>query len=289
MPSSTIAVASQPENHKVMLEEIECQITSTESQVTPESDSSQGPPSSPTQQHTDTPIFDPEGTLRGWLVVLGSLCINFSTWGFVMCIGVLQSYWLSHQLSSYSSSAIGWIASVNTFLGLTLGAQVGPLFDLYGPRWILLAGSVGYVLSLVLLAECTKYWHFMLVYGILSGISIAFCATVAVSVIAQWFKKKRGQASGIVFVGTALGGVLYPLILQPMLAGLGWTWSLRIIALLNFILIVVGNVCIKERLVHTKKPAILFDLKLFGNPRFAWTSVGIASKFYHPNSLVILM
>lgn len=91
-------------------------------------------------------------------------------------------------------------------MNLFLGVQVGPLFDRYGPRWLLLVGSVTYVVSLVLLAECGRYYQFMLVYGVLAGVSSALLTTTALAVVAHWFEKKRGLASGIAFTGSSLGG-----------------------------------------------------------------------------------
>ncbi|TVY16771.1 putative transporter MCH4 [Lachnellula arida] len=108
----------------------------------------------------------PEGGWRAWLVIFGSFSIISGTFGLISSAGLFQAYWKAHQLSSYASRDVGWILAVNVFMNLFLGVQIGPLFDRYGPRWLLLPGSVGYVVSLVLLAECKKYWHFMLVYGI---------------------------------------------------------------------------------------------------------------------------
>jgi len=44
------------------------------------------------------------------------------------------------------------------------------LCDTYGPKWLLCVGSVSYFLSLMLTAQCTQYWEFILAQGILIGI-----------------------------------------------------------------------------------------------------------------------
>lgn len=139
----------------------------------------------------------PEGGLQAWLVVAGAWCIMFSTYGLTNSAGIFQSYWEGHQLSSSSSSTIGWIPAVNVFLILILGVQVGPMFDKYGPRWLLWSGALGYVVSLVLIAQCTTYWQLMLAYGVFNGICGGALTTTAISVISHWFEKKRGFATGI--------------------------------------------------------------------------------------------
>lgn len=217
----------------------------------------------------------PEGGARAWLVIFGSFSIICGTFGLISSAGLFQSYWQNHQLSSYASRDVGWITAVNVFLNLFLGVQVGPLFDRYGPRWLLLGGSVVYVLSLVLMAECSKYWHFMLVYGILNGTSSSFLTTTALAVVAHWFEVKRGMASGITFVGSSVGGIGFPLLLDPALGLLGWTWALRVIALIVLVLMIAGNLCIRGRLPpRTNGGAV--DLRCFRDARFSWATLGVA-------------
>jgi MFS family permease len=222
----------------------------------------------------------PEGGLKAWLVVFGSSCVICGTFGLTCAVGLFQSYWQEHQLSSYSSSDIGWIAAVNVFLLLVLGVQVGPLFDRYGPRELLAAGSVLYVLSLVLLAQCEKYWQFMLVFGIMTGVSSASLTTTALSVVAHYFQIKRGLASGFAFAGSSVGGIIFPLMLNPLFEHLSWAWSIRIVALVVAVMMGIGNICIRGRLPPKKHGGII-DLRSFKDARFSWSTAGIACKVCH--------
>jgi MFS family permease len=219
----------------------------------------------------------PEGGWGAWLVIFGSFSIISGTFGLISCVGLFQAYWQAHQLSSYTSRDIGWIAAVNVFMNLFLGVQIGPLFDRYGPRWLLLPGSVVYVVSLVVLAECRVYWQFMLVYGILSGASSAFLTTTALAVVAHWFEVKRGVASGIVFVGSSVGGITFPLILKPVFEHSSWAWAMRLVALVVLVLIIVGNLCIRGRLPPRKNGGAV-DLRCFQDARFSWATLGVACK-----------
>lgn len=223
----------------------------------------------------------PEGGLQAWLVVAGSFCIIWGTFGLVSSVGLFQAYWKANQLSTYSNGDIGWIPAINIFLNLFLGVQIGPLFDRYGPRWLLLIGSLLYVLSLVLLAQCIKYWHFMIVYGIFNGFSGALLTTTALAVVAHWFQRKRGTASGIAFVGSSIGGITFPLMLKPIFQNLSWAWAMRIVALICAVLMAIGNICIRGRLPpRTNGGAV--DLRCFLDARFSWVTVGVACKLYIP-------
>ncbi len=221
----------------------------------------------------------PDGGFRAWSVVLGSFAIICPTFGLVVSAGILQSYWKAHQLLAYTNSSIGWILSVNVFLSLGLAIQVGPLFDRYGPRGLLLVGSLGYVASLVLLAQCTKYWHFMIVFGIVMGACSALLTTTAISVISHWFQLRRGFASGIAIMGTSVGGVVFPLILKNLLYNLGWMWTMRALALVVAVLMVVGNFCIRGRLMRRDGlQGALLNLACFSDSRFVWATVGLCCK-----------
>jgi MFS family permease len=221
----------------------------------------------------------PEGGLQAWLVVAGSFCVIAGSFGFQSSIGIFQSYWRTHQLSSYSSSEVGWISAVNIFLTLFLGVQIGPMFDRWGPRWLLLSGSVAWVASLFIMAQCKTYWQFMLAFGIVAGVANALLTTTGVAVVAHWFEAKRGQANGVVFIGSSLGGITIPLIMRPLLSRFGWTWALRVLALIIMVLMLVGNVLIRGRLPKGTRGGAI-DLRCFLDSRFTWATIGIAGIDY---------
>lgn len=221
----------------------------------------------------------PEGGSKAWLVVAGSFCLISGTFGLISSVGLFQAYWQEHQLASFTAQDIGWISAVNVFLNLLLGVQIGPLFDRYGPRGLVGVGSVVYVVSLVLLAQCREYWQFMLVYGVLSGASSAFLTTTALAVVSHWFERKRGMATGIAFVGSSVGGIGFPLILKLAFGHLTWAWSIRLVALIVLVLMLMANMCIRGRLPpRTNGGAV--DLRCFLDARFSWATMGISCEFF---------
>jgi MFS family permease len=230
----------------------------------------------------------PEGGTRAWLVILGSFFIIMGTFGLISSVGLFQSYWSTHQLLSYTDRDIGWISAVNVFLNLFLGVQVGPLFDRYGPRWLVLGGSVLYFASLMLLAQCRVYWQLMLVYGVLGGVSSAFLTTTALAVVAHWFEKRRGIASGIAFVGSSVGGIMFPLVLKPALQHLSWTWAIRLVGLMVLVMMIVGNICIRGRLPPRRNGGAI-DLRCFQDARFSWATLGVSCKLNLRDSVSLML
>ncbi|KAK0713975.1 major facilitator superfamily domain-containing protein, partial [Lasiosphaeria miniovina] len=230
----------------------------------------------------------PEGGLQAWLTVLGSFCVTTAVYGLSNSVGVIQPFWAKHQLAAFSVQNIAWISGANNFLCLFLGVQFGPWFDRFGPRWLLLAGSVIYISGLLGIgflsqdasadeggvhAPGTLFGLLMLLWGAVMGTGAALCCTVALSVLAHWFDRRRGLAAGIVFVGSSVGGIVFPLVLRATLEPLGWAWSMRILALVVAVLLCLGNLLIRGR-IKGKKGSGAVDFRCFRDWRFVWTTVG---------------
>lgn len=231
-------------------------------------------PTSPTtvdEKHGD--IY-PEGGLRAWLCVLGSFSGMTAGFGFMNSVGTYQAYLAGHQLSGYAESSVAWIFSVYIFLSFFCGVQIGPIFDAHGPRWLVASGSVMLLLSIFLLAECTQYWHFMLVFGVVGGIGTSLVFTPAISSLGHFFLKKRANATGIAAAGGSVGGVVFPLMLPPLFESVGWAWAMRIQGFIFVFLLIIANLTIRSRLPPKPGGSVLPDFKIFRDPSFALVTVG---------------
>ncbi|KAJ4304985.1 hypothetical protein N0V90_000513 [Kalmusia sp. IMI 367209] len=219
----------------------------------------------------------PEGGLRAWLVVLGAWLMLLPSFGFMVAIGTLQDYWHQHQLADYTARDIGWIPSVFVYLTLGLGLWVGPLFDRYGPRWIALFGSSGYIVMIFLLAECKEFWQMILCCGVLGGLTGATLTCTALAAVAHWFKARRALAQGIAMAGSSAGGLSIPLILKATFPAYGYAWSLRILGFVFLACLVLSNILLKARFPPTaaaKKKAII-SLSIFGDLRFSLFTISV--------------
>lgn len=111
---------------------------------------------SPTLDKDD--VTYPEGGLKAWLVVLGSFSGMTAGFGYMNLIATYQAYISHNQLSEFSDSAVGWIFSVYACFSFGAGIFVGPVFDAYGPRWLVFAGTVFLLLSVFLMSVCKGEW-----------------------------------------------------------------------------------------------------------------------------------
>lgn len=218
--------------------------------------------------------FYPEGGTRAWLVVLGSFSGMVAALGIMNTIGVYESYLARHQLASYSAASIGWILSIYVFLAFGAGLVIGPVFDVHGPRWLLLAGSILIILATFLLGVCTQYWHFILVFGILAGVGTALIFTPTIAAVGHFFYEKRGNATGVAAMGGAIGGIVFPLMLQDLFPKVGWGWATRIQGFVFVVLLVLANLLVRSRLPPRPNQSIMPDFMIFRQLNFALVTAG---------------
>ncbi|KAL2176748.1 major facilitator superfamily domain-containing protein [Thermothelomyces heterothallicus CBS 202.75] len=229
-----------------------------------------------------TTVDFPEGGLTAWLVVLGSFCAMLSLFGLINSAAVFESYFTTHQLAHKTSSEIGWIFSLYLFIVFFVGIQVGPVFDRFGARVLVAAGTGLIFLSLLLLSWCEEYYQIILTYSVLGGLGGALLNSPAYGAIAHFFNVRRGLATGIATTAGGVGGVVFPVLLRALLPGVGFAWSCRVLAFIMLGLAVPSNLFIKTRLTpakgqdgRRKVQSVWPDFSVFTDARFAFASIGI--------------
>ena len=146
---------------------------------------------------------------------------------------VYQSYYITTILRDQTESNIAWIGSLQIFFQFSSSIISGPLVDTLGPRVIIGPSAFALVLAQMLTSLCDKYWQFILCQGVFGGLATGFLYSPAAAIVGHYFHKKRPMAMGIITSGSALGGILYPIILDQMLhhQNIGFGWTQRTIGL----------------------------------------------------------
>ncbi|CAG8196482.1 unnamed protein product [Penicillium olsonii] len=230
-----------------------------------------------------TPVIGPppDGGAQAWLVVLGAFSGLFVSFGWINCIGVFQTYYESHQLSTYSTSTVTWITSLETFVMFFCGPIFGTLFDSYGPRNILLLGTFLHVFGLMMASLSTEYYQFILAQGICSPIGASAIFNASVNSVSTWFAQRRAFALGITASGSSLGGVIFPIMVTQLIPKVGFPWAMRICAFLILFMLGIANATLRSRLPHRPKQ---FDILGFVRPlaelKFALTVAGAFCFFW---------
>jgi MFS family permease len=229
----------------------------------------------PIENHEPALEF-PEGGLQAWLVVFGSFCGMFSVYGLINTAAVFESYFSENQLRDYSSSQIGWIFSLYLFVVFIVGIQVGPVFDKYGPRLIVLSGGLLIATSLFILSVCQEFYQILLSYSVVGGLGGALLNSPSYASIAHWFDVRRGLATGCAMTAGSIGGIIFPIVLQKLLPTIGFAWTTRILGFIILGLTVPATLFMRSRLPRQNKVTSVWpDLGIFRDLKFTFAAFGI--------------
>jgi len=135
------------------------------------------------------------------------------------------------------ATTFGWsyaqISLAMSLRGLESGALnpfLGVVIDRWPARRLALAGVLAYGLGLLLLSRVNNlamFYAAFLVIGLGSSLAIQM---LPMTMVARWFRKNIGKASGILAVGTGIGGVFIPLLVK-LIDTYGWQNALIVLAI----------------------------------------------------------
>ncbi|KIO29132.1 hypothetical protein M407DRAFT_21704 [Tulasnella calospora MUT 4182] len=193
----------------------------------------------------------PDGGLAAWLVIFGCACGGFATFGFANAFGVFQAYY-QDRIPGATQSTVAWIGSLQYCLIFLPGLPSGHMTDKGWLKFPLLIGSLVLVTATLLIAECKQLWQLILCQGFAIGGAAGFVFPPSLTVVPQWFDKRRGQAYGLLAIGSAVGGTTLPIILRKLLDSVGFEWTVRILAFILLGLLSIFNVLVRPRKVYQK-------------------------------------
>ncbi|KAG8898148.1 hypothetical protein FRC00_003242 [Tulasnella sp. 408] len=208
----------------------------------------------------------PDGGFAAWLVIFG--------FGFANAFGVFQAYY-QDRIPGATQSTVAWIGSLQYCLIFLPGLPSGHMTDKGWLKLPLLIGSLVLVAATFLIAECKELWQLILCQGFAIGGAAGFVFPPSLTVVPQWFDKRRGQAYGLLAIGSAVGGTTLPIILRKLLDSVGFEWTVRILGFILLGLLAIFNVLVRPRKIYQKHELPKTPLgTLFKNKTLMYTPLG---------------
>lgn len=116
-----------------------------------------------------------------------------------------------------------WGLTASSLTAVLISPLVGSLMDRRSARALFSVGAVALALGMVLIAASRNVWQFILVFGLVMSVGGTLLGPIGTStLVARWFSRRRGRALGLTAVGSSLGGLLMPLLLQTLIDSYGW-------------------------------------------------------------------
>jgi MFS family permease len=161
----------------------------------------------------------------GWNIVAAGALLTLLTVGMRMSIG---PFFLPIAADlGFSRSLLAAIVAVGMVcygLGMPLAAH---LVNRHGTRFVLLAGTAIVIVATAWSVLARGPVSFLLSYGVLLSIGLAFTGPVAVTpVISNWFMRQRGMALFFLSTGSMAGMAILTPVLTQAIEAAGWRVAL---------------------------------------------------------------
>ena len=176
--------------------------------------------------------------------------------GLLGCIAIGAMFSLPVFLLPISKDT-GWsVTGVSTamtigFLAMAFASMVwGGLSDRWGPRPIVLTGSVLLAASLALTSIAPSLLVFQLAFGLLVGVAAAAVFAPMMACVTGWFDTHRSLAVSLVSAGMGMAPMTMAPFAAWLVSGHDWRTSMQVIAL------VVAVVMIPVSLLVRRPPAL---------------------------------
>lgn len=180
----------------------------------------------------------------------------------------------------------GWSRTVVTSGNAVGKLLVGPLFgfiagwmiDRYGPRRLMISGSLMMGTALIGLGFSSSLTMFYTFY-IFNAMGYVFGGPIPCQVlISRWFDTNRGKAMGIAYLGIGTGGAIVPLLASSLEAKFGWHLALAALGVLIILIALPMAYFIKDPTTESVKKedreAMVPIKTIFRNPNFYLLAFG---------------
>lgn len=156
----------------------------------------------------------------GWVITGAVFLILGMAYGAQYSFGVFFPS-LTEEFK-WNRESLAGAFSLYTFMYSLLGVILGRLTDRFGPRIVLIFGSVCLGMGIGLISQVKAIWHLYVYYGLLASWGMSAAYFTANPTIVKWFIEKRGLALGLAQSGLGLGIIIVPQVTGVLITAFGW-------------------------------------------------------------------
>ena len=179
-----------------------------------------------------------------WIVTVSAITlllaggIGYYTFGAFFTPLTNEFEWNRAQIS-LSMSIMGLIGLAGPLFGMWV--------DRFGARRTMILGALIMGLSFACLGFTFSLQYFYAAYFVVAVGQMAILHIPVLTLVSQWFERRRGLAMGVSVAGLGLGGMIMLPLSAYLISLLGWQWTYRILGiaiclvLLPLITLVVRN------------------------------------------------
>jgi MFS family permease len=174
----------------------------------------------------------------GYILVAFAIGIQIVAWGTYNSFGVFFNPLLAEF--EWSRATLSGAASLAQMMVGVGAIFFGRLSDKFNPRLLVAGGGILASLGYFLMSRLNSVWELYLFYGVIAGIGLSGIDIILLSTTARWFIKRRGMMSGIVKMGTGIGILVMPVLLNFFISSYQWRTAFVITACIMASCLVLG-------------------------------------------------
>ncbi|KAE9395387.1 MFS general substrate transporter [Gymnopus androsaceus JB14] len=174
-----------------------------------------------------------DGGFHAWAYLLSAWFLELLVWSLPFSYGVfLDFYTTDSAFANDSSTLLALVGSLSSGLLYLTSPIVVSITNRYPwhKRNAMILGVILCVSGLVAAAFSTKIWQLIITQGIIYSLGGSLLYFPMLTYLFEWFSKKKGLATGIIFSGTGVGGVVLPFVLENLLKKYGQRTTLLSLA-----------------------------------------------------------
>lgn len=175
-----------------------------------------------------------------WIVLFAAFLVNVIIDGFTYVFGVLLTHLVEYFDATRSDTA--WIGSLFCAVPLLCGPIANIISKRIGIRYATILGGVIATAGFICASFSDSLIAIYLTYGVIAGFGVSMPYLNSVVMVAVYFDKNRGFATGISECGTGVGTFLFAPLLEMCINEYGWRGAILIFAGVISNLIVCGAI-----------------------------------------------
>ncbi|XP_077019770.1 monocarboxylate transporter 7 isoform X2 [Tamandua tetradactyla] len=190
----------------------------------------------------------------GWAVAISFFFIEVFTYGIIKSFGVF----FTDLMDSFgeSNSRISWIISICVFV-LTFTAPLSTILSSwFGHRAVVMVGGLLVSTGMVLASFAQAVCHLYITIGIISGLGYCFSFLPTVTILSQYFDKRRSVVTAVASTGECFAVFAFAPAITALKENIGWRHSLLFVGLLQLNIVVCGTLLRPIVIRATSSPKI---------------------------------
>ncbi|CAM1292292.1 SLC16A12 (predicted) [Pycnogonum litorale] len=182
--------------------------------------------------------FEPPDGQWGWMILLGTFTISFLSSGIIKLSGIL----LINIMKVFNASPLetSWILSLMMSLLNFMGPAARAICHYFSSRVAIIISSILLSSGLIMTSFATEVIDLYFSLGILIGTSAGLTLVPSIVVTCEYFRKRRGMASGVTLSGSSLGAFLLPPIMTYLIEEYSFRGAVLVLGGISLNMFVAG-------------------------------------------------